>query len=113
MNFFNYEWFHIFVGVLCSLFHFAIVIAFIFRSALSKIYYNIHSDSGFLHVEDTVEPESAEMISTLKSNANLDVFVDISQDVHFIYVNGYIAPHMSDSVSFALLQAWTKQEGIL
>ena len=72
-------------------------------------YYKIMHDTGMLYSENTLEPNTTHLVSILKSEANLDVFIGFAQDVHTIYIHGYLTQRESSEVRDALQQAWMKQ----
>ena len=76
---------------------------------LTKFYYKIVHDAGLLYSENTLEPNATHLGLVLKSETNLDVFMGLAQDVHIIYIYGYLTPRQSSEIRNALQQAWMEQ----
>ena len=66
-------------------------------------------DAGILYSEDTREPNATHLGLVLKSQTNLDVFIGFAQDVHIIYIYGYLTPRQSSEIQKALQQALMEQ----
>ena len=66
-------------------------------------------DTGIFYSENTLEPNTTHLVSVLKSETNLDVFIGFAQDVQTIYIHGYLTQRESSEIRDALQQAWIKQ----
>lgn len=82
-----------------------------YRSTITEVYYGIASDSVAVHLEDVDQPDSADFISRIKTNAQLDVFMDTTLDLRHVHLNEYLTEDDSTQVQEVLQKAWREQSG--